>query len=72
MFQPKFVQKSKHTFCGKTFFENPAVYEIIWKNTAQRGRPQMTIWRMRTACWLPKAKNTHSKYVIFIAFPLQQ
>jgi len=35
-------------------------------------RPQMTIWRMRIACWIPKATNTHSQYVIVIAFPLQQ
>jgi hypothetical protein len=27
---------------------------------------------MRIACGLPKAKNTHSHYVILIAFPLQQ
>ena len=27
---------------------------------------------MRIACWLPKAKNTHSQYVIRIGFPLQQ
>jgi len=32
----------------------------------------MTIWRMRIACWIPKATNTHSQYVIVIAFPLQQ
>jgi len=32
----------------------------------------MTIWRMRTACWIPKATDTHSEYVIFNAFPLQQ
>jgi len=25
------------------FFENRAVYEIMWKNTAERGRPQTTI-----------------------------
>ena len=31
----------------------------------------MTIWRMPIARWIPKAKNTHSQYVIFIAFPLQ-
>jgi len=31
----------------------------------------MTIWRMRIACWIPKATNTHSEYVIPIAFPLQ-
>ena len=28
--------------------------------------------RMRIACWINKATNTHSEYVIFIAFPLQQ
>ena len=27
---------------------------------------------MRTACWIPKAENTHSEYVTYIAFPLQQ
>ena len=32
----------------------------------------MTIWRMRIACWILKATNTHSDYVILIAFPLQQ
>ena len=32
----------------------------------------MTIWRMRIAWWVPKATNTHSEYVILIAFPLQQ
>jgi hypothetical protein len=28
----------------------------------------MTIWRMRFACWITKATNTHSEYVILIAF----
>ena len=33
----------------------------------------MTIWRMRIACWMPKAKNTQThNNVILIAFPLQQ
>ena len=32
----------------------------------------MKIWRMRIACCVPKASNTHSEYVIHIAFPLQQ
>jgi hypothetical protein len=54
------------------FFENRAVYEIMWRNIVDLGRPQMTIWRMRIACWIPKATNTHSQYVILIAFPLQQ
>ena len=32
----------------------------------------MTIWRMRIACWIPKATNKHSEYVIIIAFLRQQ
>jgi hypothetical protein len=37
------------------------------------GQPQMTIWRMRIACWIPEATDRHSEYVILIAlFPLQQ
>jgi hypothetical protein len=44
----------------------------MWKNIVEQGRPQMTIWRMRIACWTTKATNTHSDYVILIAFPLQQ
>jgi hypothetical protein len=27
---------------------------------------------MPIACWIPKATNTHSGYVLLIAFPLQQ
>ena len=50
------------------FFENLDIYEIMWKILY---RPQMTIWRMRIACWIPKT-NRLSDYVIFIAFPLQQ
>ena len=30
----------------------------MWKNIVGRGRPQMTIWRMRIACWIPKTTNT--------------
>ena len=32
----------------------------------------MTTWRMRIACSIPKDTNTHSQFVILIAFPLQQ
>jgi len=45
---------------------------MMWKNIVERGWPQMTIWRMRMSNWIPKATNTHSQYVILIAFPLQQ
>jgi hypothetical protein len=49
------------------FFENRAVYEITWKHFAERGRPQMIIWRIYI-----KVTNTHTEYVILIAFSLQQ
>jgi hypothetical protein len=32
----------------------------------------MTIWHMYIACRIPKATNTHSEYVIRIAFPSHQ
>jgi len=35
-------------------------------------RPHMTIWRMFIACLIPKATDSHSEYVILIAFPRQQ
>ena len=54
------------------FFENLAVYEIIEKNIVGRGRPQMTIWCMRIACWVPEATNIHSDYVILITLSQQQ
>jgi len=28
----------------------------------------MRIWLMRIASWVPKAKNTHSEYVILVVF----
>jgi hypothetical protein len=40
------------------FFENRAVYEIMWKKTVEPGRPQMKIWSMGIACWILKATNT--------------
>jgi hypothetical protein len=52
------------------FFENRDVYEIMRKNIVQPGRPQMTMWSMRIARWIPKSINTHSEYVT--VFPLQQ
>jgi len=56
--------------CSITFFRTCAIYEIMWKNIVEMGRPQMTVWCMHIACWIPEATNTHSDYVILIAFPL--
>jgi len=40
--------------------ENCAVYETMWKNIVERDRPQMTTWRVRIVCWIPKATNTQT------------
>jgi len=34
----------------------------------ERGRPHITIWRTREACWVTKAINRNSEYVILIFF----
>jgi hypothetical protein len=44
----------------------------VWKSIVEPRRPQMTIWLTRIACWIPKATNTLSQYIVLIAFPRQQ
>ena len=44
----------------------------MWKNIIGSNRPQMTIWRMRIACEIPKATDTQSEYIVLIAISLQQ
>ena len=64
MFQTKVVEKIKtHISCSIIFFDNRAVCEIMWKNIVEPDRPQMTNWRMRIACRMTKAKNTHTEHV---------
>ena len=53
-------------------FRNRAVHEKMWKNIVKPGRPQMTKWRVRIACWITKATNTPSEYVLLLVLPLQQ
>jgi hypothetical protein len=58
-----------------TFFpENHAVCEVMRKkfSGARDARDINTIRRMRLACWINKAADTHSEYVILIAFPRQR
>jgi len=64
IFQIKVLEKIKtHILVSVTFFfpfENRAVCEKMWINIVERGRLQMIIWRMRIACWMPKATSTHT------------
>jgi len=73
MFQTNFIEKIEiHILCSIVFFfftENRSVYDIMWKNSVERGRPQKKIWRMVIACWISRATNMHSEFVILTAFP---
>jgi len=58
----KKICREKH---NTHFSENRTVYEMMWKSMVEQGRPQMT-------SWIPKITDTHSEYVILIAYLLQQ
>ena len=69
MCQTNVVEKIKtHMLYLVAFFfsENYAVCEIILKNIVQPDRTKLS--SMRCACLITKATNTHSGYVIFVAF----
>jgi hypothetical protein len=72
-FRKKVVQKIKTRFhIQYSYPENCAVFELMWRNIVEPDRTQMTIWRMRFACWMTKATDTHSQCVILNAFSLQK
>ena len=69
------VEKTKtHIICSKTFFQTSC---LLWGKVEKYGRniqathDNITLC-MHSACWINKAADTHSKYVILIAFPRQQ
>jgi len=69
----KLVKKIKpHISCSMTFFSffrKSSLFEIMYKNSAEPDRPQLTILRMRSSCWLPKATNINSEYTLLLLFP---
>jgi hypothetical protein len=67
MFQTEVVEKIKtQILCSINFFsEIRFVYEKMWKSIVERSRPQMAIWRMRIACWITKAIDTHRIFDTF-------
>jgi hypothetical protein len=57
------VEKLKtHILCSVALsyspHENLAVLEILWKNML--GQTSHSLWRIRFACFIPKATDTHS------------
>jgi hypothetical protein len=66
MFQTRVLEKNQNAqFVFNNFiFEYRAVYELMWKTIVETYIPRMTIWNICIAYWTPKAKNTHSEFVI--------
>jgi len=54
-------------FFNNSFFQNPAVYKIMWKNMVEATEKHMCI-----ACWITKTTDTGSEYVILTALPWKQ
>ena len=73
MFQTKVVEKIKtHISCSVTFFFRKSCR--LWDNVGKycrAGQATDNNVALSVPCWIPKATNTHSEYVILIAFPLQ-
>jgi hypothetical protein len=63
--------QNTHIVSSNFFFRKYVVYKVTLKIIIKLGRPQMKIWRMPIACWIPKATNTCSEHVIPF-FLLQQ
>ena len=77
MFQTRVAEKIKaHILCSVTFFP-PKKSCRLWHNVgkcyiARQVIDDSIIRRMRCPCWVTKAINAHSQYLILIAFPLKQ
>ena len=66
----------KHTFCVQWsflfFYKSFRLWDNVEKHCrARQATDDNVTRRMRIACWIIKATNTHSEYVIFIVFPLK-
>jgi hypothetical protein len=73
-----YQQFASHAYCvaaGPVFkmASHQCVYEVMWKIKSCRPTTNGNIIRrMRFARWITKATNTHSEYVILIAFPREK
>ena len=77
IFQKKICRANQNThFIFKRFFffrKSCPLWDNVEKYSTERKDINYSIILcMRFVCWISKATDTHSEYVIFIAFPLQQ
>ena len=54
------LQKKAHTLCSVTFFQNRVIYENVESfRPAGEATDDNITRRMRLACWITKATDTH-------------
>jgi hypothetical protein len=75
MFRINVVEKIKTRFMFNNFFFQNLCR--LWDNVEKYCRAEQATdgniaRRVRIACWITKATDTHSQYVVFIAFLPQQ
>jgi len=76
MFQTEVVKKTQtYLLCFITIFF-PRKSFRLWENVeiyckARQVTGENIIRHMHFACWIPQTKNTHSEYMIVIAFGRQ-
>jgi hypothetical protein len=70
----KSIEKKKTLFFSNFFPESPVLFSdyVNRYGTARQVTDDSTIPRMRIACWITKATDMHSEYVIFITFSRQK
>ena len=75
LFQTKFAEKNIIFILYSTyfFFRKPwRLWDNVGKNTLDQNKDDNTIRHKRFACWITKATNTHSEFVILVSFPRQK
>jgi hypothetical protein len=67
------VDQNTDFIFSNLFSENCAAYEIMWKKYGRviLATDDNILQCMHFACWITKAADTHSEYVILIYFPWQ-
>jgi hypothetical protein len=71
MFRTKIVEgKKKRILCSITFFQKSCLFlnNAGKYGSAGQATDDNIMRRMRIACWITKATDTHSEYVVSIAF----
>ena len=72
-FSNKISRENQNThFMFNNLFITRYFWDTMCENIAERGRPHTTIWRIRSALWIPRATDTNSEYVILNDFPLEE